>query len=70
MSFCDMQKLFFFDDRKIPGYFLKSLTTISISDAPHLLHDSWKYAKIKCTQICMFRDIVKMCTNDNIRLAI
>lgn len=60
MSFCDMQKLFF-------SYFL---TTISISGAPHLLHDSWKYAKIKCTQICMFRDIMKMCTNDNICLAI
>ena len=43
MSFCDMQKLFF-------SYFL---TTISISGAPHLLHDSWKYAKIKCTQICL-----------------
>ena len=49
MSFCDMQKLFF-------SYFL---TTISISGAPHLLHDSWKYAKI-----------MKMCTNDNICLAI
>ncbi len=60
MSFCDMQKLFF-------SYFL---TTISMSGAPHLLHDSWKYAKIKCTQICMFRDIMKMCTNDNICLAI
>ena len=69
MSFCDMQKLFF-RYRKIPGYFLESLTTISMSGAPHLLHDSWKYAKIKCTQICMFRDIMKMCTNDNIRLAI
>ncbi len=60
MSFCDMQKLFFSN----------FLTTISMSGAPHLLHDSWKYAKIKCTQICMFRDIMKMCTNDNIRLAI
>lgn len=56
MSFCDMQKLFFSD----------FLTAISMSGVPHLLHDSWKYAKIKYTQICMFRDIMKMCTNDNI----
>ena len=60
MSFCDMQKLFFSD----------FLTAISMSGVPHLLHDSWKYAKIKYTQICMFRGIVKMCTNDNIRLSL
>ena len=67
MSFCDMQKLFLLYRK------LLSCTALFFYGIPKVMRCiscTIVGSMLKYTQICMFRGIVKMCTNDNIRLAI